>query len=871
MILSLFDAIEDEIASVVLPSPRAKFLPRDYQAAGIASAFELWQQGHIGVLFRQPTGTGKTVSGSLIADLWLQRGQDHRVLVLAHERQLIQQFADEIQEILGIVPGIEMGDLHCTGNEQIIVGSRQTLYVKGDGEESVSRLYKFRPELKWLLVIDEGHRWRRGMSSARHIIEWFEQNPDHRRLLLTATPERSDKTAILGTDPKKALCTGVASDYRLFDVDGGPCAVNDGWAVPYDQRYIVVDGVDFKNLKEVAKDFDKNELERILGETETLAKLCDPLLDIVGRRRTIIFNPGTAMARDVALYINSKMGYEAAVTVDGSYPDEQRKEIYKRHQRGDVQFLSVCGLCLAEGSLVLTDRGEVPIEQVTTDMRLWDGIEFVSHDGVISRGVQPVIRYAGLSATGDHRVWTDDGWERFAACKQQRTAIRVSGIGGTAVRESDRYYRDDYSHWKESAGWLGSSLRRLRQAVRQVLQRTQERPVWLQELHEKFRCTELVIDALSFCKEAVREPTRQALLGLRWAWNRVPLFVADGNGPLDYGTSRHVQGIDSRPQGQQQALRAGQHSLEQPNRAGEQPATAPERVQAAVEVFDILNAGPRHRFTANGLIVSNCREGYNDPGIQCVAVFRPTKSRSLAEQMKGRGCRPLRGVVSTEMTPEERRRAIAASDKPMCLVVDLVGVSGLGDVPSTASLMAEGKPDEVIQRANKAMLAKAPGEASDVAAEIRRAEAEIAEETRLRREEEMRKRQAEMDRRAKLQAKARYRENKVRSGEGGVGGVRAHVETTTPKQAGYLHRFCNIEWEAAIRMSKSQASAIIAKHKAGNLGPAKQTTIKPGRPCNPNQSHVLERYGLPTNITFEQAADYMRRINAGEFKIQKKG
>lgn len=611
MIRSLFDQIEEQAATIVLPKSRARFLPRDYQQQGIDAAFRLWSEGHVGVLFRQPTGTGKTVSGSLIADLWLQRGDDHRVLVLAHERQLIQQFADEIQEILGIVPGIEMGDLHCTGNEQIIVGSRQTLYVKGEGDESVSRLYKFRPDLKWLLVIDEGHRWRRGMSSARHIIEWFEKNPEHRRLLLTATPERSDKTAILGTDPKKALCTGVASDYRLFDVDGGPCAVNDGWAVPYDQRYIVVDGVDFKNLKEVAKDFDKNELERILGETETLAKLCDPLLDIVGRRRTIVFNPGTAMARDVALYINSKMGYEAAITVDGSYPDEQRKEIYRRHQRGDVQFLSVCGLC---------------------------------------------------------------------------------------------------------------------------------------------------------------------------------------------------------------------------------------------------------------------REGYNDPGIQCVAVFRPTKSRSLAEQMKGRGCRPLRGVVSTEMSPEERRAAIAASDKPTCLIVDLVGVTGLGDVPSTASLMAEGKPDEVIQRANAAMLAKAPGEACDVAKEIRKAEADIAEETRVRREQELAKRQAEMDRRAKLQAKARYRENKVRSGDGGsYCGPARNIETATPGQANYLIYRCGFDREAAIRMPKNQASAIIGRHKAGTLGPVKQTTIEPGRPCNPNQAHVLQRYGLPTNITFDQAADYMRRINAGEFKIQKKG
>lgn len=870
MILSLFDQIEEQVASAVLPSPRAKFLPRDYQQLGIDHAFQLWAEGHVGVLFRQPTGTGKTVSGSLIADLWLQRGHDHRVLVLAHERQLIQQFADEIQEILGIVPGIEMGDLHCTGNEQIIVGSRQTLYVKGDGEETVSRLYKFRPDLKWLLVIDEGHRWRRGMSSARHIIEWFEQNPDHRRLLLTATPERSDKTAILGTDPKKALCTGVASDYRLFDVDGGPCAVNDGWAVPYDQRYIVVDGVDFKNLKEVAKDFDKNELERILGETETLAKLCDPLLDIVGRRRTIVFNPGTAMARDVALYINSKMGYEAAVTVDGSYPDEQRKEIYKRHQRGDVQFLSVCGLCIAEGTLILTDRGEIPIEQVTTEMRLWDGVEYVSHNGIIAKGVQPVIQYAGLAATGDHNVWTDRGWERFAACKQQRTAIRVSGIGGTAVRESDRYYRDDHSHWKESASRLGSSVRRVRQAVRQVLQRTEDGAVWLQELHEKFRRSGLAADALSFGKEAVRESARRLLSGLWGARNRVPVLIADGDGLVDHGESWGVQGTYSRSQGQWQALRAGQHSLGITNRAGEQSKIAPLRLQATVEVFDILNAGPRHRFTANGLIVSNCREGYNDPGIQCVAVFRPTKSRSLAEQMKGRGCRPLRGVVSTEMTPEERRRAIAASDKAHCLVVDLVGVSGLGDVPSTASLMAEGKPDEVIERANAAMLAKPPGEASDVAKEIRKAEAEIAEEARVRREEEMRKRQAEMDRRAKLQAKARYRENKVRSGEGGVGGVRAHMETTTPKQANYLARFCNIEYEVAIRMAKNQASAIIGRHKSGTPGP-KTTVIEPGRPCNPNQSHVLERYGLPTNVTYEQAADYMRRINAGEFKMQKKG
>ena len=49
-----------------------------------------------------------------------------------------------------------------------------------------------------------------------------------------------------------------------------------------------------------------------------------------------------------------------------------------------------------------------------------------------------------------------------------------------------------------------------------------------------------------------------------------------------------------------------------------------------------------------------CREGYNDPGVGAIAVFRPTKSRSLAEQMKGRGSRPLRGLVDGLETAEER-------------------------------------------------------------------------------------------------------------------------------------------------------------------------------------------------------------------------
>ena len=62
------------------------------------------------------------------------------------------------------------------------------------------------------------------------------------------------------------------------------------------------------------------------------------------------------------------------------------------------------GRCIAEGSLVMTDRGEVPIEQVTINDRLWDGDQWVRHGGVIHSGEKEVIEHDGVKATPDHLV-----------------------------------------------------------------------------------------------------------------------------------------------------------------------------------------------------------------------------------------------------------------------------------------------------------------------------------------------------------------------------------------------------------------------------------------------------------------------------------
>lgn len=72
--------------------------------------------------------------------------------------------------------------------------------------------------------------------------------------------------------------------------------------------------------------------------------------------------------------------------------------------------------CLAEGTQVLTDRGWIEIQNVTTKDALWDGEQWVSHEGLINKGIQEVISIDGALMTPDHKVLTKEGWKTASSC-----------------------------------------------------------------------------------------------------------------------------------------------------------------------------------------------------------------------------------------------------------------------------------------------------------------------------------------------------------------------------------------------------------------------------------------------------------------------
>ena len=306
--------------------------------------------------------------------------------------------------------------------------------------------------------------------------------------------------------------------------------------------------------------------------------------------------------------------------------------------------------CLARGTLVLTDKGEVEIQNVTLDHKVWDGENFVQHSGAVCRGVQQVIEYDGLIATPDHEVWTNDGWTRIETAAHRGLRIACTGVGGQPVRLAQDRVSDNPRERLQPA--RGSSVRQMPgsalRAVPQHPQATADGGLSALQWSAAGAGAGVAVSPLPSAVAAMHESSFRIVRAVRWAWDRVSVCFRQRGGLLGGGEPGHPGSVDAvGPQGQQRPLRAGQPSLVDASskpeqhkgvrRAGEvcrfshdapsgqvcgrnagkahqsgldgradRGAVGGAIGEAQREVWDVLNAGPLQRFTANGRLVHNC-------------------------------------------------------------------------------------------------------------------------------------------------------------------------------------------------------------------------------------------------------------------------
>ena len=143
-------------------------------------------------------------------------------------------------------------------------------------------------------------------------------------------------------------------------------------------------------------------------------------------------------------------------------------------------------------------------------------------------------------------------------------------------------------------------------------------------------------------------------------------------------------------------------------------------------------------------------EGFDDPGIECVVMARPTKSRSLYAQMAGRGTRVLPGIVDGVDEAAVRRVLIANSGKPTVEIIDFVGNAGKHRLITTADILGGDYSDDVVDLAKKNVEKK--NNPADMLTELDLAEKQLLKEQRE---------DTERGRRSRVKARAKYSTAKI--------------------------------------------------------------------------------------------------------------
>ncbi len=102
------------------------FQLRPYQAEAKRAILSAWDEGQQKTLLVLPTGCGKTVVFSSVAETQVDKG--HRVLIMAHRGELLDQAADKLRQASGLETVLEKAESSCLGSPiPVTVGSVQSV------------------------------------------------------------------------------------------------------------------------------------------------------------------------------------------------------------------------------------------------------------------------------------------------------------------------------------------------------------------------------------------------------------------------------------------------------------------------------------------------------------------------------------------------------------------------------------------------------------------------------------------------------------------------------------------------------------------------------------------------------------------------
>lgn len=328
---------------------------------------------------------------------------------------------------------------------------------------------------------------------------------------------------------------------------------------------------------------------------------------------------------------------QTAAKIMNTTTDVITKKHPLRQSVGKVSELA----CFSSETKVLTDNGVKAIVEVLPTDKLWDGVEWISHQGVISKGARQVVNVDGIRVTPDHFILTGRTWKpAVQLATRSNTLSRALATGSANLP------------WRGSnTARLGASDTSRPSALAAALQMMFSRPIFVKgrllaalaapegsRPNPAISCTTgtkmsypttstgrgcstallLATGAASTQRTEATETTAGAASVFFGAeivgrfWNTLSRLKAGivqswrSTGSTTMETTRRATFASLRGQRTPRTREARAKCL-----TGS--STSKTKTSNCVPVYDILNAGPRHRFTVcsdNGyLIAHNCGFG----------------------------------------------------------------------------------------------------------------------------------------------------------------------------------------------------------------------------------------------------------------------
>lgn len=636
--------------------------PRPFQQQAHDALRDGIRAGHKNQLLMAPTGAGKTYLGLRIAHEALAKGK--RAIFVCDRTTLIDQTSATADRYGLAAHGVIQADHWRTDwSKPFQIASAQTLARRQWPDADV-------------IIVDEAHTqlksWTDHIPDCRAAVIGLSATPFSKGLgklftnLVNATtmhdltesgvlvPMRvmsCTQTDMTGAETSGGEWTDAAAAERGMGIIGD---VVSEWVKYGENRKTIVFGATIAHCEEICRQFINAGVMAAVFTSHTSATERKQLLDEYRKPnaelRVLISVEALAKGFDVP---------DVGCVVDCRPLRKSLSTAIQMWGRG-LRSATEAGKkdcilldhCIATGQRVLTHRGLVCIEEILLSDKLWDGHEFVAHKGVISRGIKPVIQYAGLTATADHPVKTAQGWRTLGQCADEQARIITTGVGRTALRERDGYFTGP-----ALAGAAGAAIRSCALRVRglwvslgnlahELAGRAHE---GLSSLQSAGAVSKMAVCAGAQHEAALHESEGSPVQGLRRQGDRVPFRLRDHLRTVGAGQPWHTGGAGGGgvgPQGQQWALRAGEHSVVHPaaeheQHASQQVDSADAQIPAAAsgsalrrciaagaaflwsfvrgnrgavgetfsqaerEVWDVLDCGPRNSFTCEGLLVHN--------------------------------------------------------------------------------------------------------------------------------------------------------------------------------------------------------------------------------------------------------------------------